>query len=445
MHVEPAAAVAVPLTGVILSLLIHRATRKQRVPPVVVFLSVGIAMRAVFRPMIDADALVAATRPFTNACLALIGVVIGSHLNADALGAVGTDFVTYVVVLLATTFAVVHSAAMLLFPSQHLFARLTASIALERSSPEALAGVQEARASGTFTTVTILTAAAMDSLAILAFTIATASLGAGSAILSVAQTLLTTFLAGVLGVASFVLTAPWQRPVATATVFVLVLLLCNHFLHFELIASAIGVGTWVNFRHPHAVTHAVERFELPIQAVLFTLAGCRVDVLKFSPAAIGGAVGLFAARIAGLCIGASLGASAAGYPTYHSRGFGLVTQIAIALALVNRMEELFPQSATLAMATMGSVLLGLFTGPLALQLALRFSGEAGKAAGGGAGGGGDGGGTGSGHGLGRATGARSGAGAIGGSAHHSDHDDEDGGRRSGTPMSTAVRMDSAAP
>ena len=376
MHLEAAASIAVPFSGVVVGLIVFRLLRQYRVPPVVVFLSVGIVLRVAFRAILDPASLLMMTRPFTNSCLCLVGFVIGSHLNAEATAHVGLDFVAYVVLLFVTTYAIVHIAATFLFPSLHVFARLTASIALERSSPEALAGVNEAKSAGPFTTSTILTAAAMDSVAVIAFTIAAASLGADSAFVAVLRTAAATFFAwGVGCLVVYFVGLQWQRPAWAAVALVAALLLCNQFMHIELIAAAIGVGTWANYHAPHPITALAEHHEVAIHAVLFVLAGCRVDVLAFSPAAMGGALVLYAARMGGLYVGAGIGSAAVGWAFFHGRCLGLVTQIAIALALVVRMEELFPQSASLAMATMGAVLLALFSGPLALQVALRWAGE----------------------------------------------------------------------
>eukprot|EP00388_Colpodella_angusta_P028376 GDKK01012301.1.p1 GENE.GDKK01012301.1~~GDKK01012301.1.p1 ORF type:complete len:108 (+),score=5.36 GDKK01012301.1:1-324(+) len=60
------------------------------------------------------------------------------------------------------------------------------------------------------------------------------------------------------------------------------------------------------------------------------------------------------------------------------RWMGLVTQLAIALSLVDRMEESFPDSAPMARACGGSVLCGLVAGPSLLQFVLKKVGEAGK-------------------------------------------------------------------
>lgn len=88
---------------------------------------------------------------------------------------------------------------------------------------------------------------------------------------------------------------------------------------------------------------------------------------------------IFGARLTGLWMGGYVGSVASGFKHPHLRGFGLVTQLAIALSLVQRIEDQFPEALALAQTAQGMVLFGLMTGPALLVAVLKLSGEAGLA------------------------------------------------------------------
>ena len=399
-----------------------------KVPSALIFLSVGICTRLAMRRVVDGTGLVTMTQLLTHACLGTLGLVIGSHINAEAFAAVisqdgggALDFLVFLIMVLIFTYGFVYTLAAFLLPSHALYARLAAAVALERSSPEALAGVMEAKCGGAFATSTILTSAIMDISAVIVFAIACGSITdvssnvdgnhvqevpsttvflLGLAVRTVISMLFTVCvlninIEGIYVRFSYVANAVQRcfgRKSGSTTfesktiverafrddwlltgLAIASLVVFDAFFETEIIAAAMGAGMLVNWNRQHVSIRVIEHNQLPIELLLFTLAGLKTDVMKFSIGSLGTAVLIFLGRLGGLTVGTSVGSllSGASPPFYLMRSFGLVTQIAIALALVNRMEAVFPESAPLAMASLGSVLINLVVGPMMLQYSLK--------------------------------------------------------------------------
>jgi hypothetical protein len=375
MPVTPQNVAVVAAVSIISCVAASLALRvRRRVPPVLVLLLTGMLARLAAHSVVDEVALATVTKPICGACLTLVGMLIGSHLNAEGFAAVGPKIVVYLLVVFMCVFSAVHMAVVSMFPALRGFAPLVASIALERSSPEALAGITTLRARGPFTSVTMLSSAVMDCAALVAFVLSSASMGGTGAGTFLARLAAGTYLSYITAIAveRFSRTLP---PAAVVVALAAVLNAAHYVTHTELLVAAIGVGTHLNFRVPHATLAVLETQADNVHLVLFVLSGLRIDVaamVHLSPLVV---VALYVARLVGLWAGCTMGSLAAGYPVKHVRCLGLVTQLAIALSLVQRVESAFPEAAELTHAAAGMVLLSLLTGPGALLYALRLSGE----------------------------------------------------------------------
>lgn len=165
---------------------------------------------------------------------------------------------------------------------------------------------------------------------------------------------------------------------------VLVTPLMSWFFHVELLLAAVLAGAVLNWDQQHRLTVALEEHSTLSNVLLFCLLGHRIQIIAYLQN-LPYALVLFGARLFGLFLGAWAGGLAAPLHTtedtaWHNRyrWMGLVTQLAIALSLVDRMEEGFPEAAAMARACGGSVIGGLLFGPSLLQFVLRKVGEIGR-------------------------------------------------------------------
>lgn len=316
-----------------------------------------------------------ATKAFVDVALCVVGFEIGAHLNREVLWALWRPVAKLLLVMIPVVFCTVAVVSSLLYPSLRRYAPLVAIIAVERSSAEAMAGINEANAVGQFASATMCAATLMDVSALVAYVLMSAVVGA-QGVVAAGNALLGMAAATAVGPLSAILI----NRVPTTPQVVLALMLCallgaHYVFHGELLLGAVIAGSTLNFSAPHSTALVLRRIMPAGQLVLFTLLGTRIQPSKYANE-MTSAVILYASRIAGLWIGGALGSVAASQPHKNIRWMTLVTQLALALLLVFRMEENFPESAPLARAYGGAVLLALLTGPSALQYALVRAGEA---------------------------------------------------------------------
>ena len=372
-----ASSVAVVMCSLFGAALLSRVARTFRVPPVLPMLGCGMMLRQIYR---SSDVIVL-TRPFLDIALAAVGVDIGSHLNQATIGPHKAEVMKFILLFVPCVVAVMLLAVRMLFPPQLFpYGFLIGSIAVERSSPECLFGVEIAKSSGAFTAVIVCIAAMQDIAALVCFVITTVFLGATDVREAVAELgglFLTTALASIvaIGVAKAV-----KEPVMALTAVVFILSVASEHTRSELLLSAVVTGVVLNYTKKHPLMGAISESQGMVSVLLFTLMGYRIDIATYVGGGLFAAGVLFVARIAGLYCGSVCGGYASGLtPHIHVRWMGLVTQLAIALSLVERTEALFPQAAPLAVAMGGAVLGGLLCGPPLLQHVLHRVGDAGKA------------------------------------------------------------------
>ena len=481
-------------TSILLTRLLH--PYRAKFPVVLAYLFVGITVRLI-QPDLAAEELMIISKPFIRMSLTAVGLIIGSHLNKVTLAPLLAPMCRFIPIFSIVVIVIVSVVAALLFPTLTQYAPLVGAIALERSSPEALAGIVSAKADGLFTSTTMCTAAIQDVLALVFFVVFSSTVGTplSTAVLHLMELACGTALAmsvTVLAVRtverSFVqrviakvagvfvapsppgqgkppltsnaapnrplqsLVAPSHRPTtpqhkrtasgdlgdkfpaissaavvthstaptATAAIvgtadedpsdaaafttmarfihthrnvakaplvtLLFIIPLVGWFFHVELLLAAVLAGVLLNYDSKHPITPLLEESETLINIVLFTFLGQRILLMSYLKNIFGACI-LFLARTVSLALGSWLGGNLAKLPPHtpetqwmHKyRWMGLITQLAIALSLVDRMEEQFKESVPMASAFGGSVLLALISGPPALQFVLSKVGEAGMA------------------------------------------------------------------
>jgi hypothetical protein len=397
LHVELFAKILFFTTA---SFAVSRMFRKLRMPPVLGMLGTGFMLRYLH----PNELLETTTDPLVDIALAAMGLEIGSHLNETTIGSVAGQMVRFMLVFVTVVVTVVSIGIRGLMPEMVPFAALAASIAVERSSPECLQGITEAQAKGPFCTSLMCISAMQDVGAILCFVLSEIILGSTSfrsGMEHIGLMLASTALACALAVVTGKL-FQHHYPSLCAAAMCMVLASAAEFTPSELLLSAVCSGAFLNYRRHHASTALISRLNQVVGVVLFTWMGYRMNIASFlgitteaerahshltprnniGPHQVHQGpnlwiiIGIYLLRLFALFLGSLLASLVVGLRQQAAyRWMGLVTQLAIALSLVQRGERSFPHAAPLMRAYGGAVLLSLITGPALLQLVLHKSGE----------------------------------------------------------------------
>jgi hypothetical protein len=372
---------------------VARGCRSIRLPPVIGMLGTGFVLRYVH----PSEALENASDPLVDMALAAMGLEIGSHLNEATLGAVAGQMIRFMMLFVLIVTTVTSMGIRVMLPEMAPFAALAASIAVERSSPECLQGITEAHARGPFSTSLMCISALQDVGALVCFVLSEIILGSTSfrsGIEHIGMMLASTALASGLGVAVGYI--PMRYPSICLVTICIVLASAAEFTPSELLLSAVSCGAVLNYRKPHTTAIFISKISQYVGVILFTWMGYRMNIASFlgldsdvSSTPTGHApqpspniliiIGIFCLRLLALFLGSFAASMAVGLRQFaRLRWMGLVTQLAIALSLVQRGERSFPHSAPLMRAYGGAVLLSLVTGPALLQVVLQRVGEAGQ-------------------------------------------------------------------
>jgi hypothetical protein len=363
--------VIVAITAVAASFLTKRLSQQLKLPVIPFFLGIGMIAHLVHPP---AGKLPVA-KTIVDFALGLVGLQIGSHFNREAIWPHRFSILRFMATFVPVVFLSILFVCWMLFPQLLWFAPLVSSIALERSSPEAMANIHDSNASGPFTVTTMCVAALQDIVALFLFVLTSGLLGGGGfhTLLWRAIATAVAMLIG-MGGSKLILRLTESRNVAVVWILI-VFSVAERRFHAELLLAAILTGTLLNWLEPHPTSIVVNDCVPTMNVILFTLLGMRVNPLAYIVGWEGFA--MYFGRLGALWAGGFLGAKVGGLSHPHVRWMGLVTQLAIALTLVQRMEEQFPTAAPLAHAQGGSILLAVWSGPALLHFALRRVGEAG--------------------------------------------------------------------
>lgn len=386
--------------GCLCSSLANRLAKRLRFPPVVAMLACGIALRSLY----SSDGVLRLTDPVVDIALAGIGLEIGSHLNQQTIGPVATQVLKFMMILCPIVVGVISFSVWALIPEMVPFCLVLGSMAVERSSPECLHGVEEARAKGPFSSTIVCIAALQDVFAVILFVFSSVALGATGLKDGVTQLSLLFVCTGVAAVAAVCAAHFIKDPVACLATICVLLTVAAEYTPSELLLSAIITGAWLHYNKPHPIGTASSDANAIVAVMLFTWMGYRIDIAAYifggapilkqivsvdgvsqtsvthTALRLDVAFGLFLARLGALFIGSLIASYLSGMTQGGNyRWMGMVTQLAIALSLVQRGEALFPEGAPLFHAYGAAVMGSLASGPYLLQLALQRSGEAGKA------------------------------------------------------------------
>ena len=367
------------VASLIFASLLRRALVPLRVPSVLCILAAGTIFRLGLGYFDNVTSnFLEITEVVVDTTLAAMGLRIGSHFNLSAIRAARGSLWKFAFVFVPVVVVIVTISAYLIFPGSGVMNVAVGCIALERSSPEALASITESQSSGPFTSATICVAALQDVLALVCFVSALAFAGATSfrqALSDLFVLFLYTLASAVVGVVA-VRRLDGRRPIFQAVVLLFILVIFHLVLRTELLLAAIVTGVILNFRSSHPTAAWLESVRETTDVILFTFLGFRINFLAYV-SELGGASALFVTRLSALWAGAWIGGHAAGFPSNNDiRWMGLITQLAVALSLVMRIEVIQGHAA-LARAYGGAVLMALVTGPILLVFALHQAEEVG--------------------------------------------------------------------
>jgi hypothetical protein len=373
-----------------------------------------------------------------DACLVLVGVIIGGHIDVAFLRQRGKGLATWWLCSATAVLVLVAGGVHAMYRVTGL-AVAVAAIALERSSGEAIAGITEARALApdapvglrAFAQGVLMTAAVMDVAGLVAFMVVGSVVFHGDF-----WSLIPTFFSIALFVAAAEaatigaltlhhvmpsvgrLLPSWRAtPVPLQRAWIcaaapIVGILGTYWTigpaHSELLPAGIIVGAMMRAKGTRVAgpdvaatpdvsvdttlspahggvgaaaaiespTALVESRDVWVYLVLFTLTGLRLRAVRLlQPSILASGLVISLLRLAALTGGGWLGCRWGGLPHGRVRGIALVTQVAVAFALLHRTETYVrgnPVALAVVDAARASSLVNLLAGPPLLQFALRY-------------------------------------------------------------------------
>ena len=346
--------------------------------------------------------------------LAFIAFAAGSEMALDELRgrfrSIGWNTITQIIAVYAL------GGAAILLLSEHIpfmqdlapagklaAALLGGTILAARSPSSAIAIINEMRARGAFTKTVLGVTLVKDVLIVVLFALSTsvaATLLVGRPfdlgfIILVSFELLASIGLGILiaGVMGIVLRAHWEDRVKIPLLLLIGYLVfffsaeLRHWsyeslsvkLHFEPLLICMVASFWLTNRTPYRseLRHLLHQVQMPLFVLFFTLIGASLQlgiVLTLLPITIG----IYAARLLALFIGAYLGGAIAGDPPQFRRlaWMGYITQAGVAIGLAKEVAISFPELGNdFTTLMVGVIVLSELTGPPLFKFAIRLVGE----------------------------------------------------------------------
>ena len=346
--------------------------------------------------------------------LAFIAFAAGSEMALDELRgrfrSIGWNTVTQIVAVY------VFGGAAILLLAEHIpfmqdltpagklaAALLGGTILAARSPSSAIAIINEMRARGAFTKTVLGVTLVKDVLIVVLFALSTsvaATLLVGRPfdigfIILVSFEVLASIGLGILiaGIMGIVLRAHWEDRVKIPLLLIIGYLVfffsaeLRHWsyeslsvkLHFEPLLICMVASFWLTNRTPYRseLRHLLHQVQMPLFVLFFTLIGASLQlgiVLTLLPITIG----IYAARLLALFIGAYLGGAIAGDPPQFRRlaWMGYITQAGVAIGLAKEVAISFPELGNdFTTLMVGVVVLSELTGPPLFKFAIRLVGE----------------------------------------------------------------------
>lgn len=395
------------------SFLVGRAFQAVRLPAITGYLVTGALAGPFVLEMLPASATTD-LRFVDEISLAVIAMVAGTELlfrelkpRKRAIGGTVAGIVVFGYFVLAT--AIFSISPLLPFTSDFdggarlALALLGAAVLLALSPPSAIAVIKEVEARGRFTRTVLGVTVLMDVVIIVLFAVVTSlaspllegtSLELGFILLLIADlgsALLLGYLAGKL--IARLMAMPWGVAIKAVAVLALgfgiyeladfVKAASTDRLGFEIYIEPLLIsliaGLYVaNFSTKREAFDDVLHDVGPLVYVaFFTITGISLK-LDLLVAVLPFAIGLFVVRLAGIALGAYVGARFAGEPKRYRRysWMAYVTQAGIALGLAREVAVQFPSLGdAFATLVVSVVVINEVLGPLFLKAALRGVGE----------------------------------------------------------------------
>lgn len=377
---------------VLVGFLCAKALKRLNLPSVTGYLLVGILLGPSALHLVGAETL-AALKPLTTFCLALIFFLLGEEFNLAELRRLGPRFLTMTVVQSVLTLLLVSGLALAAGAPAEI-ALLMGAIAGTTDPAATLVVIREVKARGELVK-TLLSVVALNSLVEMALFNLLLPLveflhlgGHGASWLSTfagpareigGSALLGFALAFALRAWSLTRYGKDNLKLPTIGLMLLGAGACEA-LHLSVLLTMLLFGATVANTVPVrlAIFNVAKAMEGALLVMFFTLSGASLHVAEL------GALGWIGAafvggRVVGKVAGGAIGASLAGASPACRRylGFGLVPQASMAIGLAFIVQEKFPDLAgPILPVTLGAVVIFEAIGPLLTRHALVASGEA---------------------------------------------------------------------
>ncbi len=387
-----------------------RVFQRFRIPQVVGYIVIGVALGVTGFQVINADTA-ERLRPFNYFALGMIGFMIGGELHRDVFRRYGRQLVAVMVAEGLGSFAVVAAAGSVVVylltgqPALSLALGLLLGAISSATAPAATVDVLwEYKTRGPLTTTVFALVALDDGLALLLFAVAS-SVAAGllqhsdlplaSALIQAVYELAGAVALGVLAglILNWALRRLHERGKALAFILGALALVIGlaRLLHLDLILAAMALGaTLTNLapRRSHRAFELVESFSAPIYALFFVMVGARLDVLGMPAWVWGLALVYVAGRSGGKMLGAWAGARWTGAADAVRRNLGLClfSQAGVAIGLAILSADRFAGAAPDAPFALDAVIISVVTastflvqlfGPSCVKWAVTRAGEVG--------------------------------------------------------------------
>lgn len=405
--------VAVFATVCLASYMVGLGFKRVRLPAITGYLLTGALAGPFILEILDASTSTN-LRFVDEVALAVVAMVAGAELllrdlkpRRRAIGATVGGIVVFGYLTLATAIYLVGSVLPFTAdfePGPRLaFSLLGAAVLLALSPPSAIAVIKEVQARGRFTRTVLGVTVLMDVVIIVVFAAVTSLASplledTGLDITFIPLLLLDLALALGIGLAvGLLITRLLATRLPTAVKAAAVLLigfgiyeladlvressveLVGFEVYIEPLLISLISGLYVaNFTPQRATFDALlHRVGPAVYVAFFTITGVSLK-LDLLTAVLPVAIGLFAIRVVGIGIGATVGGRLAGEPARHRRSawMAYITQAGIALGLAREVAVQFPDLGD-AFATLiiSVVVINEIVGPLFLKTALRRVGE----------------------------------------------------------------------
>ena len=377
------------------ALLVGHLVKFARIPEVTGYLLAGMVVGPSVLGWVSHENL-RALHVFSEVGLGLILFSIGSVFEFSRMKLIGRK-VFVVAAAESCTAAVLVFAAMLILGQPWPVALLLGAIAVETGAASTLMVIRESNSKGPFTEAVTSVIGLNNILALLAFSLAAATLDLSSMLTdsgvsstgiarSIFPLLWQLIGSSALGFLIGILLASWASKVVESGEVLILLVGCvlltvgiASALDLSPLVGSLAVGaTMANLsKKSRKLFEALSRTDPPLYVIFFVLAGADLDLALLPTLGTLG-LGYVVARAVGKLLGSSIAARKVDFGKKIERllGFSIFAQAGLAVGLVLVTRQRFPEIApTVATVVLGAVIVFEIVGPLSAKFALGRSGE----------------------------------------------------------------------